>query len=839
MPIAGVSVARLVDWIARRHRAVIVAAAALTALSALSLLRLRFDMDVLSQLPSSSAVFTDYRAFLRGFGAFDSLIVLVRGPRAEIVPFATALAEKLARLPEIGSVRYRVDVDAVRTQFLEPYRAALLDDEGIAELARRLQPAAIDERVRGLKRALAAPMSIGARTWIAGDPIGIDEIVGRSLARRYADPLLRPSGEFFLSNDGSALVLVVRPLGSAFDTIFSERMLTRVADAERELLDGPWRDRGIDVGHTGSYVYAVGDKRVMRNDLRIYFVAAPLAVLAIFHLGLRTLRVLPFVIVPLAATTIVTFAVSLLSYGSLTMISVAFAGMFYGLGIDSSIYFYHLLSEKAAARRPLEPDGIRAAVRETLEEIGGANVVASTTTAVAFLVIGFSDFTGVSQLGAMTALAMLLNVVATFVLLPALVFAWGPRAIPEARARDRVADRCARFAVGIARRRFVVGIAAVALVVAVGAAGVPRVRLDTDFRHLRPSGGDAERVEQALAEGFGRLEAPGVLIVQRRDGEAALEAAERVAAALETERSGGLVKAYSSLTTFFPSAKTAAARIERFRALPRAEAARALERALDREGFAVGAFRAAIDSLTKDEWRAPSLAGDRTGPLAALVEQHWHQHENGLAIATYVTPAAGVSLAALESRMHRELPGVSFSLTGRPLVEDEFAALLRRELVWFLAGSLALNFALVLVSERSMVRALALLSPTLASLVVYLGILGIAGVPIDPINLIVLPLLIGLGVDDGVYLAAHARATGGLEPGVRRGALPLVLAVATTVAGFGSLGFSRYPALGRLGSLAALGLSLCVFAALVAIPLLVPWLVGEARSTNRHETPSQ
>src|SRR5262249_9225612 len=159
---------------------------------------------------------------------FDSLIVLVRGPRAEIVPFAAALAGRLSKLPEIGSVRYRVDVEAVRTTFLEPFREALLGGDGLAEPPLRRRPAAVRERVRGLKRALAAPMSLGARQWIVGDPLGIDELVGGMLARRYADPLLRPSGEFFLSHDGGALVLIVRPVASAFDTIFAERMLAHV-----------------------------------------------------------------------------------------------------------------------------------------------------------------------------------------------------------------------------------------------------------------------------------------------------------------------------------------------------------------------------------------------------------------------------------------------------------------------------------------------------------------------------------------------------------------------------------------------------------------------------------
>jgi predicted RND superfamily exporter protein len=126
-----------------------------------------------------------------------------------------------------------------------------------------------------------------------------------------------------------------------------------------------------------------------------------------------------------------------------------------------------------------------------------------------------------------------------------------------------------------------------------------------------------------------------------------------------------------------------------------------------------------------------------------------------------------------------------------------------------------------------MARTLALLSPTLVALVLYLAITAALGVAIDPVNLIVLPMVIGLGVDDSVYLAAHMRHAGGIAPGVRRGAVPLCIAVATTVAGFGSLALSRYPAIARLGWCAALGLTLCVLATLVLIPALGKMLVGD------------
>jgi hypothetical protein len=212
--------------------------------------------------------------------------------------------------------------------------------------------------------------------------------------------------------------------------------------------------------------------------------------------------------------------------------------------------------------------------------------------------------------------------------------------------------------------------------------------------------------------------------------------------------------------------------------------------------------------------------------------------DDGVRIVTLLVPAPGVALATIRDRLAVDLPGAPMTVTGRELVEAEFARLLRRELLWFLAASLALNFAVVLAAERNVTRAAAMLCPTLVALVLYLGVIGVLDVAIDPVNLIVLPLLVGLGVDDSVYLVAHARHGGGLVCGTRRGALPLLLAVGTTIAGFGSLGLSRFPALHRLGWLAALGLSLCMVATLVLVPALEKTLIGGVADDKPRPEPS-
>ncbi|MGH7897899.1 MAG: MMPL family transporter, partial [Candidatus Binatia bacterium] len=254
----------------------------------------------------------------------------------------------------------------------------------------------------------------------------------------------------------------------------------------------------------------------------------------------------------------------------------------------------------------------------------------------------------------------------------------------------------------------------------------------------------------------------------------------------------------------------------------------ALRRALEQNGFEVKAFDGALEDLVRDDRPRLTLASQKGGPLEGLIDQHLRSRNGETVVATYFMPAPGTSLGAVRDRLRAELPGLEMIVTGRELVEREFRDLLERELLWFLGAALALNLAVVFYSERSFARGLATFAPTLAALLIYLGAIGALDIAIDPVNLIVLPLLIGLGVDDSVYLVAHSRSAGGLGEGARRGAMPLLCAVATTVAGFGSLGLSRYPALARLGWLATFALLLCAIATMVLIPVLIS-VLGERR----------
>ncbi len=561
----------------------------------------------------------------------------------------------------------------------------------------------------------------------------------------------------------------------------------------------------------------------MRTDLIVYFVLAPLAIAGIFLAGFKDLRTLGRALVPLAVVTPIDFALSLAIFGQLNMLSVAASAIFFGLGIDAAIYFLAALGERPAT----EPR--RAAVAAVLREIGPANVVASITSAAAFLLIGASEFTGVAQLGFVSGLALLLNVPATFALLPLLVLGDGARVVPlpPPAGATRAGARWLESMTGSRTYRVVW-----LVVLAAAAIGATRVGLDTNFMHLRPAAGGPSEVEQALVAEFGRLDASGAAIVRRATLEDALGATAAVASRVAEYRREGLVAGASALTTFLPPAAESARRRERARALPRERAAADLEAALAREGFRVARFADAITALREAGTGAP-LDPERllAGPLAPLAEIHVRRG-NGIAIATFLQPASERSFVEIAERLEADLAGAAPVVTGRSIAERELGGILRRELVLFFGFAAALNFVLLLVAERSATRAFWLIAPTLAAVVATLGLMGVFGVAINPVNVIMIPILLGLGVDHAVYFGAHLRRGEGIETAVARGLRVLALVSGTTLAGFASLAFSSYPALAGLGITATIALGLGAVATLVALPFFAPAFARDASAAD-------
>jgi hypothetical protein len=193
--------------------------------------------------------------------------------------------------------------------------------------------------------------------------------------------------------------------------------------------------------------------------------------------------------------------------------------------------------------------------------------------------------------------------------------------------------------------------------------------------------------------------------------------------------------------------------------------------------------------------------------------------------------AALLRFTAAVAAVHPEATGKSFrTLEGLDQMKRGFER----------AGLYALLaiVAVLLLDLRRFADLLLALSPLAAGALLTLGAMGLFGVPLNPANMIALPLVVGVGVDNGVHILHDYRDRRGRVPyllGAATGRGVLVAAL-TTVLGFGTLMTSRHVGMASLGLALTLGVTFCMAAALVGLPALMRVLDERRLRRERADT---
>ena len=126
-----------------------------------------------------------------------------------------------------------------------------------------------------------------------------------------------------------------------------------------------------------------------------------------------------------------------------------------------------------------------------------------------------------------------------------------------------------------------------------------------------------------------------------------------------------------------------------------------------------------------------------------------------------------------------------------------------------------------MISFRGRVQYLVLsMLPVLLGCYWLLGIGGGLGLTLNLFTLAVAPLLLGIGIDDGLHALHGMGPRRGLAASVAGVGKAMTLTSLTTCVGFGSLTFSRIPALRQGGMLVAIGIVVCLLATLMVLPAL-------------------
>jgi predicted exporter len=642
--------------------------------------------------------------------------------------------------------------------FYAAHRASLLAADDRARLA---AAGAADYFTSRALAAAYAPLAGGPLPWSA-DPF---DLYGRWLEAQGSATRVRPvGGRLVVEAQGRSYVVLPYELdGSAFALAPQREVATRLAAAVAAAhAAGP----GVTVLSAGIVLHAAAAAAAAEREMSRIGVGSTLGALLLVVLVFRGVRPAALVVLSLLTGTLLATAVSFMAFARVHVLTLVFGSSLVGVAVD-----YSLLALGASL-------GGDDDVALRYRRLRPALTLALLTTLVGYLALAATPFTGLVQMAVFSAA----GIVGAW-LTVALWFPWlAPRSIAETPAA-RGLGAALRCWPRLGARGWPL-VAALAIVVGVGLA---RLHADDDVRALvRP---DPTLVAEQLAVGrILDLPSPAqFFVVEGADPEATLVAVERLAAELDRFVAAGRLSGYDSITRWVPSA----ARQDADRRLVRAVLL-APGGALERVAAATGLDAARTASLWQSP-RALDVEAWLAAPESAPFRHLWLGRTAGGGSAALVLlkglgdAATGRALAALAG------PGLRY--VDKPAEISQLFTRQRQLLGALLAAGYVLAAALLWLRYRA--DSWRVLAPTVVASLLVLAVHGLAGVPVQLLTLVGLLLLLGMGVDYGIFLKER--------PADGRMFVAICLSAATTTLSFGLLAFSGTPALRAFGLATLLG----------------------------------
>ncbi|MDB6055043.1 MAG: putative exporter of the superfamily [Verrucomicrobiales bacterium] len=634
---------------------------------------------------------------------------------------------------------------------------------------------------------------------------------------------------------------------------------------------------GINVGITGEPVLEFDEMGQSQHDSTIASIVSLVICALIFIFGYketgRPLKATLCLIVGLGYTMAFTTA----AIGHLNLLTITFVPILIGLAIDFGV---HLISryeeELRIGKTEVE------AMEKALVYTGQGIFTGALTTAGAFLAMGITDFKGIQEMGIICGGGMLLCLIPMMTMLPAMLLKGNQNSLDHQKGPDPVKrasierlwlDRprtvmlvtiCISVVCGLQFRKVYFdynllnmqskGLPAVVfeqklvnsgsksvLFAAVIATNLDQAQDLTARLKQLPSVGSVESMSLYLAENqTNKLQ----LVRQIKEGVASVHFASldkspinlldlsRTLWALQGYLGLAIdetVKSEPKLSQQLASLKETIGEFRKQALLPQSEIPARLEQF---QNALFSDIHQTFTTLAEQDSSAPLSISD----LPPALRNRFIGVHNHYLLQVY--PKKDIWQRDNQAEFIKELRTVDSNVTGTPVQLLEYTGLLVKSYLQAAKYALIAIALMVLIHFRSFVCVLLALLPVLIGTIWMLGLMGLADIPFNPANIMTLPLVIGIGVTNGIHILNRYKEEQNPEMLAKSTGKAVLVSGLTTVAGFGSLMLAKHQGIASLGFVMSVGIATCLIASLTFLPALLillgkkGWKLGQKRDAQ-------
>ncbi len=688
---------------------------------------------------------------------------------------------------------------------------------------------------------------------MSSSPAGMDDLV--SEACRYC-----------LLNDGHIGLVALRFVQNATEAQkFAQN--TDAVEALRSIVArAKTRFPGVKIGLTGLPVMENDEMRLSQSAMTIVTFLSLGGIFLVLVAGFGGLRHSLLATVALVLGTIWTLGYTTVTVGYLNILSIAFGSILMGLGINYGIYYVARYLQLCATSRSTAE-----AVVRTAASVGPSITMGAFTAACSFFATAFTDFRGIAQLGVIAGGGILLCWLAAMTVLPALIILFDTRHF--GRKVPAALDIYAGLRPLYRKPRLTLLLTVGAT--AAMAVGMAKLWYDDNLLNLQPVGLESVELERKLltetnqsawfalsvandaADALRRKAAFSRLPSVERVEELAsvfpldqdktcpadegrirplIERIQRRLAKLPERApmipAPSVVQLGQVLSAMAPAAAAGAPPAERaakmaqlnqlLQGLPPQELARRVSDFQQRVADdLLGRLVLLRDAANPDP---PALADLPASLLCRFMGK------SGKFLLKIYAKDDIWDLAAREAFVH-DIRKVDREVTGNPLQVYEASRDMKQSYQLAAVYALVTIVLMLWFDFGNVFYTLLALLPLGLGVLQMFGLMGFLSIPLNSANMIVLPLIIGLGAENGIHIINDFRRRTGPYHRMSAATTTAVLVNSlTTMVGFAALMVASHQGLWSLGRVLTIGMSCCLMSALV-LPNLLVLLPRSSKST--------
>lgn len=769
---------------------VLVVALGVSALAIFSTQSLKVSTKLEALMPEGAQSVITLNDTMEKVGSFASIQVIIEGDDPQRVEAALFVLEAVTRrLLWAESVQYFEDISV-----LERHKLLHLSVPELEKVEATLER----EMVRSAARSLEKNTGIPIKITLVGQ--GMEVSSNGDHASDPAAELGEPveTVRRFRSDDGRSQALVIWPRPGYEGLADAKAMIADVAAIIQALeIDAP--DSGLKAGIAGRIRNKVAQFDAVMRDVTVGLGSSVSLILLILLLHYRRLMALPLIVMPLVIGILWTIGLTAWVIGGLNLITIFLALILFGLGIDFGI---HNFSRYGEARGRGE-DHVTA-LAAVLGHTGKASLVAGVTTAAGFLSLMLTEFRAFREFGFIAGSGILLIYLTMYSVFPAFLsvvqarMAW--------RAPSGRAPGVPRLAVFHHPRTVILGCLVLGSLAGVI---VPDLAFEKNFKNIQAARSEdhlwaTTRSKNIFKGGHDRA----VLVVDTLEEVEAIEAYFEERAKTDTETP--TVAKITSIRNFVPDRAAQAARLTVIN--------RMWERLADSGPLP--------DDLS-EKTRYLKIGMLEADDLPSGMRRVFLGNESKPGYLVYIYNSVTMDDADLARDFYDDAAAFTIGdKTYHPASEGfifvEMLAMMKADAARAVAQVTLVTVLAVLIFCRSLGASLVILLPTLFGMMFTLAMMVLTDLKLSIINMVILPSLVGISVDNAIHIVERVRERGeNIGSVMATTGRAAALTTLTTLVGFGGLVTASMGGLRSMGYLALIGFSLCLLVTWLLLPALV------------------